>query len=314
MLKKFLLGIILLLVAGGGAYIYLLNRPGPDLAALEAAYMKPADSFVDVGGLKVRVRDEGPRDAPVIVLMHGFIYSLETWDAWASELSKTYRVVRFDLAGHGLTGPDPKERYSAEERAAFVGEVLDALGIEHAVVGGNSLGGLAAWKFAVLAPDRVDALILVSAAGYQVNGVSDEPVEPPAAMKIFLKTAPAAGVEATLKKIFSDDSYVTPYRMDLLGDMMRRDGNGDAYIASIAEFTLPDPAKDLSSITAPTLIIWGEDDLVLPLDHGTRLHEAIAGSQLVIYPGVGHVPQEEAAEESVEVVIDFLRGLDLEAP
>ncbi len=133
-------------------------------------------------------------------------------------------------------------------------------------------------------------------------------------MKLFLKTAPAAGVEATLKRLFSDQSYVTQDRVDLLGDMMRRDGNGDAFVASIAEFRLPDPTADLSSITAPTLIIWGEDDIVMPIEHSERIHDAIANSRLVTYPGVGHVPQEEAAGESVKVVTDFLGSIELEAP
>ncbi|MEZ5922397.1 MAG: alpha/beta hydrolase [Parvularculaceae bacterium] len=274
-------------------------------------YLTAKDHFIMVDGLRVRIRDEGPRHAPVILLMHGFIYSLETWDHWAAALKNDYRVIRFDLAGHGLTGPDPQKRYSPTERAAFVGAVLDALHIRRAIVGGNSLGGLAAWRFAAMAPARVSALVLVAPAAYPANGVDDKPAAVPDAMKAFLLTAPDAGIDITLKRIFSDDTKVTPEMAKRMGEMMRRPGNGDAYIQSIEEFTLPDPADDLAKIKAPTLLLWGADDIVIPVEEGRRMEEAIKGAKLIIYPGVGHAPQEEAPEQTVGDVEKFLEAAGL---
>jgi pimeloyl-ACP methyl ester carboxylesterase len=305
-LKKILPGLILIIVVIGAFRFFLDVNDTPDLSQLEATYVTPADRFVEIDGVRVRVREEGPIDAPVLLLMHGFIYSLETWNDWADHFSATYRVIRFDLPGHGLTGPDPKMRYSPDERAAFVGQVMDALGVEHAIIGGNSLGGLAAWKFAVLSPERVDALVLVSAGAYPVNGVGDTPIEAPAAMKLFLRTAPETGIDATLKRVFSDAEKATPARAKLLRDMMRREGNGEAYIQSIAKFSLPDPTDELSRINAPTLILWGDDDVVIPVDHAHQIADAIPNARLIIYEGVGHVPQEEAADRSANDVEDFL--------
>ena len=274
-------------------------------------YLTAKDRFIMVNGLRVRLRDEGPRHAPVIVLMHGFIYSLETWDQWADALKRNYRVIRFDLAGHGLTGPDPEKRYSPTERAAFVGDLLDALHIKRATIGGNSLGGLAAWRFAAMAPARVSALVLVAPAAYPANGVGDKPAAVPDAMKAFLLTAPNAGIELTLKRIFSDDTKVTPEMAKRMGEMMRRPGNGEAYIQSIEEFSLPDPADDLAKIKAPTLLLWGADDIVIPVDEGRRMEEAIKAAELIIYPGVGHTPQEEAPEQTVGDVEKFLEAAGL---
>lgn len=297
-----------------GGYAYWKSTEARKAAAGDAAaspYFTADDRLMEIAGANVRVRIEGPEDAPPIVLMHGFIYSLETWDAWAAALKKDHRVIRFDLLGHGLSGPDPEKRYSPEERAAFLGDVMDALHVERAVIGGNSLGGLAAWRFAAAHPGRVSALILVSPGAYPANGVSDEPLAPPAPMALFLRTAPDAGVAAALANIYADKSYATPEKIALVGYMMRRPGNGEAFVQSIEEFTLPDPEAMLKSIAAPTLILWGAEDKVIPADEGRRIAAAIPNAKLVVYEGVGHVAQEEASAATIADVAAFLSGLGL---
>jgi len=306
----FLLAIFALGFAASGFLVWRSTQ-GIEPAILEAKYTTAADRFVDVGGLRVRVREEGPADAPAIVMLHGFLVSLESFDAWSEALSSDYRVIRFDLAGHGLTGPDPEKRYSPVERAAFVGDVMDAIGVGRAVIAGNSLGGLAAWRFAAENPERVDALVLVAPGAFPTNGVSDEPVAPPPALIAFLRMAPEAGVKKGLEAIYSDDSKITPKRMEAMRDMMRRRGNGQAFVDSLAEFTLSDPTTQLTRLGTPTLIQWGEDDVVIPVEQGERMAAAMPRSQLIRYPAVGHVPQEEAPEETVADAKAFLDSLGL---
>lgn len=310
-MKKFLIGLVIvagLIVVAGGVTVWRASA-GLSPAALEKDYATPADRFADIAGARVRIREEGPEGAPPIILIHGFTHSLETWDAWAATLSGDYRVIRFDLAGHGLTGPDPKERYAPAERAAFIGDVMDALGVERAVIAGNSLGGLAAWRFAHDNPQRVSALILISPGVFSLNGVSDEPAEIPAAMKAYLLTVPEAGVAASAGIIYGDDSKITAARLKTMRDMMRRKGNGEAMIKSLEEFTLPDPAAMLNQIEMPTLIEWGEADAVIPIEQGRRMVVEMPNATLITYPGVGHAAQEEAPEETVADAIDFLSGL-----
>jgi pimeloyl-ACP methyl ester carboxylesterase len=309
-MKRLLLFLLLLIVGAVAAIGYFGWREaqGLDPKALEAKYMTEADRFVLVDGLRVRVREEGPDDGPPILLLHGFTFSLETWDGWASQLSSDYRVIRFDLAGHGLTGPDPKKRYSPQERAEFTGAVMDALGLEQAVVGGNSLGGLTAWRFAAAHPERVTALVLVSPAAYPNNGVSDVALSPPPQMQLFLRTAPEAGVRQVAERSFADDAQITERRLETLRDLIRRRGNGEAMIETIEEFTLPDPSADLASVQAATLILWGEEDQLIPIAQGEAMASVIPKARLVRYRDVGHVAQEEIAEQSAADVRAFLEG------
>lgn len=310
-MKKFLFGLVIvagLVIAAGGLLVWRASQ-GLAPSELERAYMTPADRFVEVAGARVRVREEGQADAPAIVLIHGFTHSLETWDGWAAELKDRYRVIRYDLNGHGLTGPDAQERYSPAERADFIGDVMDALGLETAVIAGNSLGGLAAWRFAHDNPERVRALILISPGVFSLNGVSDKPAEIPAAMKAYLLTAPEAGVRASAAIIYGDDSKITDARINAMRDMMRRRGNGEAMIRSLEEFTLPDPTQLLSEIRTPTLIEWGEADVVIPSSQGAQLAALLPDARLIAYPGVGHAAQEEAPVQTAADAGAFIAGL-----
>ena len=180
-MKKFLAAFVFLLIAGIGVFAALTWKAaqGESAASLEEQYVTSADRFVTIAGARVRVREEGDPAAAPVLLIHGFTHSLETWDEWASALKNDYRVIRYDLLGHGLTGPDPKERYAPEERAAFIGEVMKALDLDSATIAGNSLGGLAAWRFASKHPDQVNSLILISPGAFPLNGVSEMPAEIP---------------------------------------------------------------------------------------------------------------------------------------
>ena len=304
----FLATLIVILIAAAGVVFWQATKGAP-AASLEAKYASSADRFIDIAGARVRVREEGAPAAPPVVLIHGFTHSLETWDGWAAQMKVDFRVIRYDLLGHGLTGPDPQQRYAPEERAAFVGEVLDALGVQRATIAGNSLGGLAAWRFASSQPDRVDALILVSPGAYPLNGVSDEPAEIPAPMKAYLLAAPEAGVRASAELVYGNDAKITEARLSVMRDMIRREGNGEAMIRSLEEFTLPDPSEALARVDAPTLLLWGEDDKLIPIEQGRAIENEMPNARLIAYPGVGHAAQEEAPEATVSDAIAFLNDL-----
>lgn len=323
-MKRILALLFLVVVVGAAAMGYNLWQGGKPVSTdvggipndeIATKYLTAADRFIDVGGARVRVREEGAAGSPVILLIHGFTHSLETWDAWAADLSADYRVVRYDLLGHGLTGPDPMERYAPVQRAELMGELIDALELDDVFIAGNSLGGLAAWRLASLVPEEVRGLILISPGAFSLNGVSDTPAEIPAAMKAYLLLAPEAGVRGSAALIYGDDSKITEARIESMHDMLRRGGNGQAMIRSLEKFTLPDPTMALAQIETPTLILWGADDIIIPPEQGDQLVSAMPNARLIKYPGVGHAAQEEAPEATVRdarAFIEELRAADAE--
>lgn len=307
-MRSFLLGALVLVVLIGGslgAYLWRTSQ-GINAAQVEATHKESADVFIDVDGMTIRVRDEGPKDAPVVLMLHGFTFSLESFDALSALLVPDFRVVRYDLRGHGLTGPDPQKRYSPDQRAAHIGSVMDALDIDTATLVGNSLGGLAAWRFGAAAPERVQQLLLISPGAYPINGVGDEPAPVPAALEAYLRLVPEAGLDLSLDRIYADPGAVSDERRAEIRDMMRREGNGEAFVDALRVFTLPDPEPLLASLPMPTLIIWGAKDQVISPDHGRRMAQVIPAAQLLLLEDTGHVSHEEQPERVASEIKQFL--------
>ena len=270
-------------------------------------YAQTSEYFLDVGGARVRLKEEGPQEAPAIILLHGFTMSLESWDAWAAKLSDDYRVIRYDLLGHGLTGPDPLKRYSPIERADFLIELMDALNIEHAILSGNSLGGTIAWRAAIKHPERIDKLVLLSPAFFDFSGVENAPGEPSPQLKVTLETAPLPALQFMATLNYTRPESVTPERLKLMQEMMQNEGNGQAFLDHIAEFTMPDPSRELAELETPTLILWGEKDLIIPSQQGARAAEVMPNAKLQIIENAGHVLQEDAPLESANAALTFLQ-------
>ncbi|KAA5804751.1 alpha/beta fold hydrolase [Alkalicaulis satelles] len=307
MLLRLLGALILIAVLVIALVAFLTRSPGP--APVDADLPASADRLVEAAGQTWRVREEGPADAPALILIHGFSHSLETWDAWAEDLTADYRVIRFDLPGHGLTGPREDEAYSVSDTVDQVAGLLAQIAPERFILGGSSLGGLVSWRYAALHPERVEALVLVSPGGYPIHGVSDEPAPLPLPVRIYLTTAPEVGVRAATRSLYADPSLVTDEQVARIRAMMRTPGVPEALVARIEQFTLPDPEPDLARVTAPALLLWGAADAMVPAEHGPRFAAALPDARLVVLENVGHMPMEEAPQDSLQVVRNFLAGL-----
>jgi pimeloyl-ACP methyl ester carboxylesterase len=286
----------------------------PDLPVeeLKGRWAPPPSRFVEVNGIQVHLRDEGPHDDPVpVVLLHGTAASLHTWQGWAVALRDQRRVIRFDLPGFGLTGPNRQNDYSTAADVLFVRALVDKLGVQRFVIAGNSLGGLIAWNVAARMPDRVDRLILVDAAGYPPLATPQERplalavARIPGVRQLFNYVLPRGLVESALRKLYGDPVKVTPELVDLYSEINRRAGDREA-LARRADQVRPADLSLLKEIKAPTLILWGGRDRLLPPEMGSRFEDDIPGSKLVVFPDLGHMPMEEDPLRTAAAVRRFL--------
>jgi pimeloyl-ACP methyl ester carboxylesterase len=295
-----------------GLYVALNWAPERSVKDLRARWGRAPSTFLKVAGMEVHLRDEGPRDDPSpIVLLHGTLSSLHTWNGWAEALSGKRRVIRFDLAGFGLSGPSPDRSYTMENDVRLVIAVLDALGVERCVLGGNSLGGGISWRTALAHPARVEKLILEDSDGYRTR-----PISMPIAFYfaglpmnhwMVRNTFPRGLIEQGLRNVYGDPKKVAPELMVRYRELAQCEGNRQALLERGRQWLRPTTLSHrIAELKLPTLIIWGGRDRLIPPDTAERFHHDIAGSTMVIFDDLGHMPQEEDPVRTVNAVKQFL--------
>lgn len=285
--------------------------PDRSVETLSARWAPAPSRFITVGRLRAHLRDEGPRDDSVpVVLLHGTSASLHTWEGWATALRTDHRVIRMDLPGFGLTGPTADNDYSIESYVRFTLALLDSLGVKRFNIAGNSLGGEIAWHVTAAAPERVQHMVLVDAAGFPMSSTS-MPIgfrmaRTQSLAWLMTRILPKAVVAWSVKSVYGNPALVSDSLIDRYFELTLRAGNR----ASLPQrFAQSKPGADtalLRGLKVPTLILWGAKDGLIPPDHATRFARDIAGSRMILYDGVGHVPQEEAPAKTVADVRAFL--------
>jgi pimeloyl-ACP methyl ester carboxylesterase len=271
-------------------------------------------NYLELHGERVAYRDVG--HGPAMLLIHGMAGSSHTWRAVLPRLSMHYRVLAPDLMGHGLSGK-PRGDYSLGAFAVWLRDFLDELGIDRATLVGQSLGGGVAMQFVHQHPDYVERLVLISSGG----------LGPEVGWTLRAMSAP--GAELILPA-------VAPQFVVSLGERVRsRLGAWGIHSARAAETwaaysSLADPhgreafLRTLRAVVdyrgqavsafnrlsfasgLPALLLWGEDDRIIPAAHGRAAHDAMPDSRLAVLPGVGHYPHLEAADEVLDAIEEFV--------
>ena len=309
--SKALLGLVALIAVAALAGIVITWAPDKPMDALRTRWAQPPSQFIELQGLTVHYRDEGPRDDPrPVVLLHGTSSSLHTWEGWVSALKGEHRMISMDLPGFGLTGPDPQGDYGIDAYTRFTLRFLDALGVQRFVLAGNSLGGEIAWHVAAAAPDRVERLVLVDAGGYASTATS-VPIgfrlaKMPALHGILQHLLPRGVIESSLRNLYGDPSRVTTLLVDRVYDMTLRAGNRAALMRRSEQARPGADVDRIKTLTLPTLILWGARDRLIPPQYAEEFRRDIAGSTLVMYEDLGHVPHEENPARTVADVQRFL--------
>jgi pimeloyl-ACP methyl ester carboxylesterase len=314
-MKGFLLkglGVLLILSA---IAVALSRAPDRVPESLVARWAPPPSEFVEVKGQVVHLRDEGLRDDPVpVVLVHGTSASLHTWEGWVKALKAQRRVISFDLPGFGLTGPFAGQYtpgdYRGDTYARFVLDLLDQLKVGKVVIGGNSLGGEVAWRVAVMAPERVDRLILVDATGPRFKPdaipLGFMLARAPVVNRLAEHLLPRPLVAVSTASVYGKPERLTTEVVDRYFELSLREGNRRALGQRLAILESDLQPERIALVRQPTLVLWGSRDRLIPPSTGRTFAEAIAGSRLVVLEGLGHVPQEEDPPTSVAPVKEFL--------
>lgn len=307
---RLILVLISLLILALLALGWESDRP---VSALSQRWAPAPSTFIELQGMQVHVRVQGRADDPLpLVLIHGTSASLHTWEGWVAELQDERCLISADIPGFGLTGPDPSRDYRIERYVSFIDALLDHLGVDQAVLVGNSLGGWIAWEYALAHPQRAQSLILVDAAGY-----GSMPKETPIGFQLarhawmrplLEKLLPRFLVRDSVSQVYGDPQRVSDEIVDRYFELSLREGNRRALFDRFAQ-GLGDPANGqrIGQVLQPTLILWGDQDRLIPLSDGERFAADMPNAELVVLPGLGHVPHEEDAAASINASRAFLQ-------
>ena len=274
--------------------------------------------FLELHGDRVAYRDAG--QGKVLLLIHGMAGSSATWRAVLPQLSKKYRVVAPDLLGHGESAK-PRGDYSLGAFAVWLRDFLDELGITHATVVGQSLGGGVAMQFIYQHPDYCERLVLISSGGLGPDvGLMLRLLSAPGAEFVLPIIAPKPVLTAgnKVKSWLTSAGIQSPRGAELwsayssLSDRQTRQ-SFLRTLRSVVDYR----GQAVSALNRlqlrselPVMAIWGEKDNIIPVDHAYAAQAAREGSRLEVLPGVGHFAQVEAPRKVVDLIEDFIATTD----
>jgi pimeloyl-ACP methyl ester carboxylesterase len=298
---------LLPLIVGCGA-------PSPKEVAESSDYALAREHgrYVSIAGIDTFAITVGT--GPDIVLIHGNPSSTYSWRHFIPALAEQHRVHALDLPGYGFSAKPADAPYTASWQAGHVAAYMDAAGIESAIVVGNSMGGEIASEVAAIYPRRVRGLVLIAPGGLPSGEIDSPPLAIRLAMlpgaNVFAPLFPIRPLLAsTLRDAYFDPALVTDADIDAYSRPLQSRGGLTAFLARMSRDDTVDRSTVVKTIQAPTLVVLGEVDRLVPLSVGRAYHDLIAGSQLVVIERAGHVPQEERPEATLAVVDRFIRSV-----
>ena len=290
---------------------------------LESRYAIGASQFLNLDdGSIIHYRDEGNDEGPVIVLLHGFNGSLFNFERLVHLLAQDFRLVSLDLPAFGLTGAVPSENYTTENFMKTVSKFTHYLGIEKFSIVGNSMGGHVAWRYALEYPDQIQGLILIAAGGVITEKdlerldqqKNDSPIvwklmDSSFARKILLFFTPRFFAEQGLLTAVADPKLVTEELVSQFHELALLEGSREAIMSMIRGDRHSSGGPEIyNQISAPTLVIHGEEDNLIKVESSKYFEENIPKVEVKIYSNIGHLPMYEDPERTAKDIRSFIKG------
>ena len=306
---KILAGLVLLLVIATLIALYAYRDIPAEV--LEAKYANDASQFMEVAGVRIHYRDEGPRDAPAVVLVHANFASLLGWEPWAEALKDKYRVIRLDMTSHGLTGPDPTGDYTLDRTMEITEAFIDALGIEQLTIGGTSLGGTVSVFYTMRNPERVNSLILLSPGSVEGKEQQARRGTVPDSAYVLKYILPRALPEFMLTPGYGGGEQPPEELITRWHDMWLLEGQREAQLDRLSQYDSGDIGAVFAEVRVPVLLLWGEDNTTAKYEQHEEVTHMLKNARsinFVSYPGVGHMAVQQAGAEIAVDVRAFLDG------
>jgi pimeloyl-ACP methyl ester carboxylesterase len=269
--------------------------------------------FVELDGVRVHYQEAGDPKAPALVLIHGFASSTLVWSKVFLSLAQAgFRVIAVDMLGYGYSAKPRNGEYTIAGQAQLLMQLLERLRIPRAIFIGSSYGGAVAATCALDYPKRVEKLVLVGTVNnnrplaYKLMRVFGSPLFGDVVSPLLIGSRRL--LRRRMKRVYDRHSWVLDERrVEARHLPLRAAGTQRAIIRTVRSWDAERISRDAHLIRQPTLLLWGENDLEIPLADGERLHEEIAGSRLIVFLNCGHLPHEEYPEAFTNVVIDFCK-------
>ena len=306
---KIIFALIVTLVVGGVLYAAFL-RPNLVIPKAEnkARFTQPTSHFLHWRGAEIHYTDEG-QGIP-LVMIHGFGGSFLNWNKLRDRTKDDYRVIRVDLPGFGLSDlPEPEGAKTdfVKQYRDFMTFFIDTLHLDSLYLIGNSMGGMMSWGTAADHPDKVKKLVLISSAGYDLEKISNKVArffKIPFMEHLFTRGLPLSSSQSAAENVYADHSKINPESVKNNNMLWNRDGNIHAACAIVKNQNDPDTGL-IAKVKCPTLIIWGKDDKIVPVDHAPRFQRDIKGSQLLIFDTCGHCAMIEKPDQTAAAIKKF---------
>lgn len=279
----------------------------------EAVFHADYSRFAEVDGVRVHYQEAGRSDAPPMILIHGFASSNLVWSKVLLELADAgFRVIAPDLLGYGYSGKPRELDYTIGSQARMIVSLLKQLGITRAAVVGSSYGGAVAATLVLDNPGLVEKLVLVGAVTnnaptrFLLMRLFGSPIIGDILSPLLMSSRRL--LRARMKRVYDRHSWVLDERRVHARHLpLQTRGTHRAVIRTVRRWDADRVSRDAHLITLPTLLLWGDNDREVPLEHGERLQEKLPNSRLLVFEECGHLPHEEYPEEFTQVVKAFLR-------
>ena len=318
--KYFIL--ILIFLLGCSAMVFYEGDIPADV--VDARYTSSDSQFLRLGDLgRLHYRDEGRRQAPPLLLIHGSNASLHIFEPWVVRLKDKFRIITIDLPGHGLTGEVPSGDYSSKTMVEVVNALVNKLELEHFVIGGSAMGGSVALRYVLDHPEKITGLVLIDAAGYTKNGGETDTSQGILAFSLIKHRwfraigevmDPYYFVSQGLKGAFHDQAFVTEAMVMRYHDLTLRKGTRKATMKRFSQTTDENfqdgDLANFAELDLPTLLMWGKEDAIAPFTLTAGYEALVPNISTAYYADVGHLPMEEVPKTSAADLIDFMEAID----